>query len=532
VLPGHASIEIVAHAARVRDDRVYGSTDVVARASPIAEVRLARALWWLAGIVAGWLVLRATATYGPGVDGDGVWHVSAAHSLAQGHGLVTCRGELYSLWPPLYPALIAIAERCGLEAFEFVRWLHAIALAATIMLVARLVARVSGSVWPAVASAVVLTTSFALYRYWVLVGSEPLFICLCVAAVDAWAEYSERRKRSSLIAMTAWTALACLQRYLGVTLVTTLALALLLDAGGGRFVERVRRTLWFGAACALPMLAWCVRNRVLENTWTGGRDPSQFGFADNVGDGFGAASAWASPGELFGGDPRIAGAIVCAFTIVGLVVAARRIRSQPMSAVLRVLWIFPCLYSVVLIGLTTRWMVDRIDGRFMLPALPFCAAAALLGLHAAMERLWPRWGSRVGLAVITGVFAVNGALTLSRWMPGYVHDGAGSFHTRFYMEHPLFHAMQARPATELVHSNLPELVWLANGAPVRMLVSGRKLHARLGEQIRAAGTACAIAWFLREDGKPVLFEDELERSVTIEVVLADPRGRILRVTPR
>jgi hypothetical protein len=168
----------------------------------------------------------------------------------------------------------------------------------------------------------------------------------------------------------------------------------------------------------------------------------------------------------------------------------------------------------------------------MLPAFPFCVAAASIAVHATTERSLPRWAWRAALAVITGVFAVNGALTQAQWLPGYVRDGAGSFHTRYYMEHPLFRAMQTQPANEVVHSNLPELVWLANGAPVRMLISGRKLHARLGEQIRAGGTARTIAWFLREDGKPLLFEDEIERSASIEVVLSDPRGRILRAHPR
>jgi 4-amino-4-deoxy-L-arabinose transferase-like glycosyltransferase len=448
---------------------------------------------------------------------------------------VTCRDELYSLWPPLYPALIALGERCGIDAFESVRWMHALAIAATIVLCAQLVARVSGSVWPAVACATVLAASFTFYRYWVLVGSEPLFICLCVAAVAAWAEYTERRRLRSMLAMTAWAALACLQRYLGVTLVATLAFALLIDKDGGPWVARLRRALGFAGACALPVLAWCVRNRMLEHTWTGGRDPSQYAFADNVSDGFRAASAWAAPSELIGGDPRVAGAIACVVTIAGLVVAARQVRSRPSAAVVRVLWIFPCVYAAVLIALTTRWMVDRIDGRFMLPAFPFCVATALLAVHAvhaATERWLPRWAGRAALALITGVFAVNGVLTLAHWMPSYVHDGAGGFHTRFYMEHPLYRATRERPATEVVHSNLPELIWLSNGAPVRMLISGRKLHARLGEQVRASGAPCTVVWFVREDGKPVLFEDEIERSAAIEVVLSDPRGRILRVRPR
>ena len=45
---------------------------------------------------------RATTLYGLGIDGDAAWTLSAGSSLASGAGLVTCLGEVFSLWPPLW----------------------------------------------------------------------------------------------------------------------------------------------------------------------------------------------------------------------------------------------------------------------------------------------------------------------------------------------------------------------------------------------------------------------------------------------
>ncbi|MCY3004337.1 MAG: hypothetical protein NTV21_21280, partial [Planctomycetota bacterium] len=53
---------------------------------------------------------RATSLYGLGVDGDAAWTLSAGSSLANGGGLVTCLGEVFSLWPPLYPLSMAALE--------------------------------------------------------------------------------------------------------------------------------------------------------------------------------------------------------------------------------------------------------------------------------------------------------------------------------------------------------------------------------------------------------------------------------------
>jgi hypothetical protein len=64
-----------------------------------------------------------------------------------------------------------------------------------------------------------------------------------------------------------------------------------------------------------------------------------------------------------------------------------------------------------------------------------------------------------------------------------------------------------------------------------MLRSGRMIAARVGEHVRDSGAACTVVWFM-ENGKPLLFEDEIGRAATVDVLFSHERGVILRVGPR
>ena len=109
-----------------------------------AAVALAVAL----ALVLSW---RATGLYGLGVDGDAAWTLSAGSSLANGGGLVTCLGEVFSLWPPLHPLAMAALELVGLDVLASLRVLQLVALALSIALAARLAWKLSASHVAAVA---------------------------------------------------------------------------------------------------------------------------------------------------------------------------------------------------------------------------------------------------------------------------------------------------------------------------------------------------------------------------------------------
>ena len=85
------------------------------------------------------LVLVRGSTYGVGVTPDSVTYISTARSLLQGNGFIDWDGSSYTIFPPLFPLLLALtgifgpdpadtagyvnAFLCGLAIFLSSRWL-------------------------------------------------------------------------------------------------------------------------------------------------------------------------------------------------------------------------------------------------------------------------------------------------------------------------------------------------------------------------------------------------------------------------
>ena len=68
-------------------------------------------LYWVTvgvlALLAGFIVFNATAQYGIGLSQDSVVYIAAAQNLVTGQGLSGLDGNPVTLWPPLYPSLLA-----------------------------------------------------------------------------------------------------------------------------------------------------------------------------------------------------------------------------------------------------------------------------------------------------------------------------------------------------------------------------------------------------------------------------------------
>ena len=76
-------------------------------------------------VVGALLVLIATSRYGTGLTPDSGCYISAARSLAAGRGLLPHSGNPFVEWPPLFPALLALTARLGIEPITAARYLNA-----------------------------------------------------------------------------------------------------------------------------------------------------------------------------------------------------------------------------------------------------------------------------------------------------------------------------------------------------------------------------------------------------------------------
>ena len=477
------------------------------------------ATWALVMLAAACAVVasvRASSLYGLGIDGDAAWTLSAGASLARGHGLVTCLDEVFSLWPPLYPCVMAGIDWLGLDVLSSLRLLHLVALASTVVLGARLAWEVSRSQVAAAATAGSLALTYRLHEYTIQVVSETLFLPLVLGALLVACSLERSFTTRKFVALAALSALACLQRYLGVTLVGAVALYASWSPRWGSPLQRVRRAAVYAAVSLAPLGAWFLRNRSVESSWTGGRDATEVTLADALAAALATLRSWAAPVHADGLAWVVLGAVV-------LLVVALALHRTESRAALTLLVTFCAVYFVALVGMASTVVLDGIGDRLMLPLLVPLVTLAWSGALAAWRV--PLWVAGLLIALAW----LDAAPKTSEKVAAWTEQGAGGFHTRVWQEHAVTRALRQSELAAPCWSNGPELVWLEKRISVRFLRGGAKAWERAA--VEAGKSGGSLAWF-QDGGRPPAFPDVLQAHVRAEPLAEVRDGLLLRLAPR
>lgn len=461
---------------------------------------------------------RATTLYGLGVDGDAAWTLSAGSSLANGGGLVTCLGEVFSLWPPLYPTSMAVLELLGLDVLASLRVLQLVALALSIALAARLAWRLSGSHVAAVATAGSLALSTRLHEYTVQVVSESFFLPLVLGSLLVALDLSERFTRGKFALLVCLSALACLQRYLGLALVASLALFFVATPSWGSLAARLKRVAAFGALALAPLALWFLRNRLVEDKWTGGRDETPVSFVDALEAAWGTLVGWAGPAH-------VPGALASLAPLAGAVLLASFVaRRAEVRRGVALLALFAATYATLLLAMAANVVIDPIGDRLMLPLLP---VLVVLGWSALLAT----WTTPTWIAgVVVAAFWLDALPRTAERIDFWRREGAGGFHTRLWQEHPVTLALRDVELVQPIWSNGAELVWLERGERAHFLRGGSKAWERAAKESAAAGGG-TLLWF-QDQGRPAANLGALEAHVQTRELARVLDGLLLRLEPR
>jgi len=228
------------------------------------------ALLPIAGCGVG-LVLYATPPEGA-LTLDSVVYVDAARNLLGGKGYVSRALECIALtwtdsalpvtrFPPLLSgAIAALAGLLAIDPATAGRWLNAFLLGANSLLVGLAVLRFTrGSRSVSALGALLAMGSPVTLDIHTLVVTEPLFILLGIGGLLLVISYIATGSRCDLAAAAGSIGLACLDRYIGISLAATGAIGILLSCREGTS-RRVRDALLFLFMSALPLACFLGRN--------------------------------------------------------------------------------------------------------------------------------------------------------------------------------------------------------------------------------------------------------------------------------
>jgi hypothetical protein len=228
----------------------------------------------LAGVA---LLLFSTPHGGLGVTTDSVEYFAAARNLRTGHGWLRYGGLPYTAWPPLYSTSLMVAAEIGglvgLAPIESARILHTLVYGLIIYFSGILFRKYMRSGLLALLATTAVFGSLPLLQATAFTWSESLFILMSLLLFLGLQRYTQHPTLRLLAPLIVITALACLQRYMGVTLVASGGLSILLFARAP-LIRRFRDSVLFAVLSFAPLAVWLAYNAATTGNMAGPRPAS------------------------------------------------------------------------------------------------------------------------------------------------------------------------------------------------------------------------------------------------------------------
>lgn len=247
------------------------------------------------------LVLVANAS-GLAVGDDGVGYRAIADSLLAGDGLGYFLEDPLTIWPPLWPALMAaLAWATPLSTTGAAILLNALVAFAGVLAVNRLLQRTVGDDRLVLLGTVVAAAGSATIGLGHLLMTDASFAVIVVLWLLAWMNYHDTGENKWVAAAVGLVWVGFGLRYVGIYLLGLGGLWLLFDVRR-RFSARLTTAVVQGLAGLVVPVAWMLRNNSIDGTFTGERMPSARGWVDNGFDILSTMGRWILPGLLDGSD--------------------------------------------------------------------------------------------------------------------------------------------------------------------------------------------------------------------------------------
>ena len=466
--------------------------DVIARLRPDGLTLLIAAI----ALLGAGLALARVAVWGAGLHWDSVNYIEVARALLAGDGFTQpdwylFRADAYAIWPPLYPMLLAGSGLGAADPYDVAGPLSAVSFGLTVFVAGRWMARRLESPLLVMWVCLALALSVPLSRMATAALSEAPFILLATLTFVQADAFLRDGRRSALLWAVAFTALACLTRYIGIALILTVAPMLFFR--GGAMGARVKLAVAYACMSALPLALWVLRNVLLTGEPTGARSGESLSVAGTVGETLRAVSAWLLPGMSPERFQVAASALAGGLLILLAFFALRAFRNARGAAPLPALF-----FAVYLLLLLPAWTLAW-EGRYTAPLYVPLVLLAVLLCEPPIRQL-RAWTMRPAFATVTSAAV---ALALVAWLALHVPLQAREMRRENPIDIDAREPLWSVPFLQSIRAiELGGMVW-SNGPAVLETYFGGGRDYRLLEydradavvRIRAAPPGASVVWF-------------------------------------
>lgn len=504
------------------------------RASPIY---LGLFLLSFAGVL---YILINTSRFGAGTTTDSVQYLCATQSFLNGEGFRQFDDAPYILWPPLFPALLALASQItGSDLLFLARVINALTFGLIIFCSGLWLWNAAGSMGLALLGGLAIFLSTPIQIAACMAWSEPIFILFLLLILIQFHHFFQQGKFRQVALAGIFSALACLTRYLGIS-VALAGVALLLSAPRVPVRKRAYQMIAFLAISLLPLALWLLRNYQLTDTLTGNRYPSSFTLLQNlklVGTLLSLRLLPAQiPGEIRG---FLLGVLFLVLAGAVFLALLEKFRAPEPGKRFVVYWppfAILVFYFLTLI-VSASWVAfDKIDFRLLSPGDPFFILLLLVVIWKENfdrdKKATARWRP----------YLIKAGVVLWLFYPAWLsvqhtrtrrQAGAGGYSTEWWHKSELLAHLREHPLEGPIFSNNPFALELLG--PVQARLSAYK-HPQNSPQARKsnlpdfvkAGPGAYLVWF--QPSSPLFYTPaELEAWLRLTPLRHFSDGRIYRL---
>jgi hypothetical protein len=320
----------------------------------------------LIAAIIGFIVIHIFTSYsGVGISPDSIMYASTANSIQANGSLITFNGTPLTFFPVCYPLFLGVIQFItGVDGFIAGSVINSCLFAAVIFVTAWMMERfiTHARIYKIlVLTAIILSP--ALIEIYSFLWSETLFILEIMLFILAYHHYMRLHSTFSLIMVVIITAVACITRYAGITLVGAGGLMLLLD-DQLTIRKKIKHILILGFGSISLLVGNLFLNSLNTGLSTGKRLPSITSFSENLHYAGTVFCDWASFHESA---DNYATAIAALILIALIAVLSWKAFTGRINSYENIVIAFTLVYGLFIILLATFSRFERLNSRLLSP---------------------------------------------------------------------------------------------------------------------------------------------------------------------
>lgn len=318
--------------------------------------------------ILGFIAVHIYTKYsGVGVSPDSIMYASTAHNIYQHGTLMTFNGGPLVFFPVFYSFFLSIClfVTGGLSTITAAPVINGLLFGAVIFFSGYTISRFNAiSIIYKWLILIALILSPALLEIYTYLWSETLFILEVALFPVVYRQYISKHTTKSLLWVCLLTAIACITRYIGVTLIMAGGMMLLLDKQL-LIRKKIYHILLFGFSSIVLLVVNLVVNRLSSGLSTGTREPSITPLSKNL---FYTGTTYSDWMCLPDTMHKYSLAIVCLVILALVAILIWRFVTNRLNRPEGVVTMFALVYVVFLPVLATFSRFEPLNSRLMSPA--------------------------------------------------------------------------------------------------------------------------------------------------------------------